>query len=99
VVKHQELVPLVESVGARRRSPERPDKHHPRREARRRTGGEVLQAWVKQDPDAIRLTIKSSKETFFTNKVKIKEETITTPTLFFQVGVNLTVLSSTHSGE
>ena len=34
VVKHQELVLLVESVGARRRDPKHPDKHHPRKEAR-----------------------------------------------------------------
>jgi hypothetical protein len=73
------LVLLVESVGVRRRAPELPDKHHPRKEARRRTGGEVLKAWVKHDPDAIRLALKCSKETFPTNKVKIEEETTTTP--------------------
>ena len=66
-----------------KRPPERPDKHHPRKVARRRTGEEVLKAWVKHDPDAIRLAIKSSKETFSTNKVKIEEETITTPTFPF----------------
>jgi hypothetical protein len=39
--------------------------------------------WIRLDPDAIRLAIKSSKETFFTNKVQIEEETTATPTLFF----------------
>jgi hypothetical protein len=43
----------------------------------------VLKAWVKHDPNAIRLATKSSKETFSTNKVRIEEETFTTPTLFF----------------
>jgi hypothetical protein len=50
---------------------------------RRRSGGEVLKAWVKHDPDAIRLATKSSKETFSTNKVRIEEQTISTPTFFF----------------
>ena len=44
-------------------------------------------AWVTHDPDAIRLAIKSSKETFPTNIVKIEVETTNTPTFFFQVGV------------
>ena len=38
-------------------------------------------AWVKHDPDAIRLDIKSSKEAFSTNVVKIEEETTSTLTL------------------
>ena len=39
-------------------------------------------AWVTHDPDAIRLAIKSSKEIFSTNKVKIEEETTSTPPFF-----------------
>jgi hypothetical protein len=39
-------------------------------------------AWIRHDPDAIRLALKSSKDIFSTNKVKIEEETTTTPTLF-----------------
>jgi hypothetical protein len=39
--------------------------------------------WIRLDPDAIRLAIKSSKETFFTNKVQIEKETTATPTFFF----------------
>jgi hypothetical protein len=40
-------------------------------------------AWIRHDPDAIRLAIKSSKETFSTNKVRIEEETTSTRTFFF----------------
>jgi hypothetical protein len=44
-------------------------------------------AWIRHDPDAILLAIKSSKEIFFTNKVQIEEETTTTPPFFYWVGV------------
>ena len=39
-------------------------------------------AWIRHDPYAIDKAIKSSKEIFSTNIVKIKEETTSTPTLF-----------------
>ena len=44
-------------------------------------------AWIRDDPYAIDKAIKSSKETFPTNKVKIEEETTTTPNFFYWVGV------------
>ena len=40
-------------------------------------------AWIRHDPYAIDKAIKSSKETFFTNKVRIEEVTTCPPTLFF----------------
>jgi hypothetical protein len=40
-------------------------------------------AWIRHDPYALQLAIKSSKEVFSTNKVEIGEETTITPTLSF----------------